>query len=198
MSYYVVRYCCACSCCFNFISLSWTSRVVFVGFRFPVAEAVALGIYAFVKSGDDTGYKSARFSGALPDSISSPMSYTPSTEAFFNASEEASHYFSLIRRAISRINAGKHPKDRFHLKFSGGRFEIAKGNFTEVQINNVATAIALSNIYHVLKAMEHDMEGFVSYLKDNGVPTLVEAIKTGNTPPHDAENFELEGLYGDA
>ena len=96
---------------------------------------------------------------------------------------------------MSCINAGKHPKNRLHLKLSGGWFEIAKGNFTEMQI---VTAIALSNIYHVLKAMEHDMEGFVCYLKDNGVPTLVEAIKTGNTPPHDAENYELEGLYGDA
>ena len=77
---------------------------------------------------------------------------------------------------------------------SGGRFEIAKGNFTEVQINEVVTAIALSNIYHLLKAMEHDMDGFVVYLKTHGVPTLVEAIKTGNTPPHDAEDFELKGF----
>jgi hypothetical protein len=188
-----------CFCCFiNFISLSWTSCVVLVGFRFPVAEAVALGIAAFVKSEDDTRYKSARHSGALSNSTYSPISFTPNTERLFTTNEEALYYFNLIKKAISRINNGKHPKDRFHLKLSGGSFEISNGNFSVVQINDVTTAIALSNIYHVLKAMECDMDGLVVYLKAYGVPTLIVATSTGNTPPYDAEDFELEGLYDDA
>ena len=60
-----------------------------------------------------------------------------------------------------------------------------------VQINDVVTALALSNIYHLLKVMERDMDGFVRYLKTEGVPTLVEATRTGNTPPFDDEDFKL-------
>jgi hypothetical protein len=159
---------------------------------------LCLGIAAFVKSEDGTRYKSARHSGVLPNSTYSPMSYTPNTEAFLTTNEDALYYFNLIKKAFSRINYGKHPKDQFHLKLSGGRFEIAKGNFTVVQINNVTTAITLSNLYHVLKAMECDMDGLVVYLKEFGVPTLIVATRTGNTPPYDAVDFELDGLDDNA
>jgi hypothetical protein len=59
------------------------------------------------------------------------------------------------------------------------------------QINGVTEAIQLSNIYHLLKAMERDMQGFVTYLTQNGVPTLVQAVHTGNTPPFVDVEFNM-------
>eukprot|EP00341_Mesodinium_pulex_P016320 CAMPEP_0116932796 /NCGR_PEP_ID=MMETSP0467-20121206/28656_1 /TAXON_ID=283647 /ORGANISM="Mesodinium pulex, Strain SPMC105" /LENGTH=31 /DNA_ID= /DNA_START= /DNA_END= /DNA_ORIENTATION= len=31
------------------------------------------------------------------------------------------------------------------------------------------------------------MEGFLESLKNDGIPTLVQAIRTGNTPPYDTD-----------
>lgn len=123
----------------------------------------------------------------------SPMSYsgtvTPSSQAFLTRnSEEAYHYYELIQKALKRYNTN------YNVRLSGGSFEICQGVYAVVQLRNVTEAIHVSNIYHVIKAMEGNLDGCFTYLRDHGIPTLVQATNTGNTPPFDQDDFRLDGF----
>jgi hypothetical protein len=71
---------------------------------------------------------------------------------------------------------------------------VSKEVYPIIIVRNVTTAIHLSNIYHLLKAYQYDLSKWTTYLKEHGVPTLVESVRTGNTPPVDFANFNWDGL----
>jgi hypothetical protein len=123
----------------------------------------------------------------------SPMSYsgtvTPSSQWIFNQnSKEMCHYLELIKKALRR-----HSGD-LRIGFSGGSLIISRGVQTVVQLRNVTEAVHLSNIYHVIKAMEFNLNDCFAFLQEFGIPTLVQATNTHKTPPFDQDDFRLDGL----
>jgi hypothetical protein len=108
----------------------------------------------------------------------SPMSYsgtvTPSSQWIFNQNpKETGHYLELIKTSLRR-----HSGD-FHVGFSGGSLIISRGVQTVVQLRDVTEAVHLSNIYHVIKAMEFSLNDCFAFLQEFGIPTLVQATHTG-------------------
>jgi hypothetical protein len=106
------------------------------------------------------------------------MSYsgtvTPSSQWIFHQnSKETGHYLELIKKALRR-----HSGD-FHVGFSGGSLIISRGVQTVVQLRDVTEAVHLSNIYHVIKAMEFSLNDCFAFLQEFGIPTLVQATHTG-------------------
>lgn len=126
-------------------------------------------------------------STTLPQSTYSPLSYTPGTSARFAVNEDEAYYYQLIKKALARSNSCKPPSEQIHPGLSSGRLLFSKGVVPTVQLNDVTTALQLSNVYHLLKAMGPNMEGFLESLENDGIPTLVQAIRTGNTPPYDTD-----------
>jgi len=92
--------------------------------------------------------------------------------------------------AVSLYNHEREPSSRLHLHHSGGRFSVSIGVTPMVTLQNVNSALDMSNIYHCFKAFQGDAIGFVNYLIDNDVPTLVQALHTGTTPPANAQNYK--------
>jgi hypothetical protein len=129
-------------------------------------------------------------SAPIPGSNYSPVSYTPPTPGT-RVNEDTAYYYGMIKRALARTNRGTHPAQRINIKLSGGQLSFSVGVYTILQLNNVTTALQLSNIYHLLKATELNLEVFFNSLRSDGIPTLVQAIRTGNTPPYDYDGFEL-------
>ena len=134
-----------------------------------------------------TVYRFVPHSEALPQSTYSPLSYTPGTSARFAVNEDEAYYYGMIKKVLSRSNSGKPPSEQVHPGLSSGRLLFSKGVVPMVQLNDVTTAVQLSNVYHLLKAMGPDLDGFLTSLRENGIPTLVQAIRTGNTPPFDSD-----------
>jgi len=134
-------------------------------------------------------------SGPLRHSNYSPMSYSPSTKASLQeSSEDTSYYYDLITSALKWITYYEAPHNKYHSKLTGGVFTVSKGLIVVVTVREVTTALQLSNIYHMLKALQGDLSEWTRFLRKNGVPTLIQAIHTGNTPPVDATHYELDGL----
>eukprot|EP01034_Spumella_vulgaris_P044486 gene44486-55332_t len=132
-------------------------------------------------------------SGPLRHSNYSPMSYSPSTKASLQeSSEDTSYYYDLITSALKWITHFDEPHNKYHSKLTGGVFTVSKGVIVVVTVRGVITALQLSNIYHMLKALQGDLPEWIRFLRKNGVPTLVQAIHTGNTPPIDATHYELD------
>lgn len=133
-----------------------------------------------------------RLTTATEVSHYSPMVYsdsaTPRAKERLGKDKNSAHYYKLIKQALHRID----PNFRLHM--SGTQLRILTGVYTIFQINDVSEAIQLSNIYHLLKVMEKDFDGFIAYLRNQGIPTLVQAINTGGTPPFDEDDFWLEGF----
>jgi hypothetical protein len=128
---------------------------------------------------ETSNYSPIAFSGVV----------SPDSQSFLNQnSEEAMHYFKLIQKALRRHSP------HYHLKLSGGYFSILFRIHPVVQLRDVNEAVHVSNIYHVIKAMEGSLTECFQYLNQYGIPTLVQATKTGTTPPFDAEDYLLEGF----
>lgn len=71
---------------------------------------------------------------------------------------------------------------------------MSKGVHVVANIRDVTSALQLSNIYHMLKALQGDLKDWTRFLNTNGVPTLIQAIHTGLTPPIDCTDYEMDGL----
>jgi len=139
------------------------------GFPSPPAAA-ALGAWTFTP-----------YTGALSGSNYSPVFYSPTSPAPGAPSTTAdySHYKALLKSALQRYNQGKAPGNRVHLHHSGGRFSVSIGGFPQVVIDGVNSALDFSNIYHCFKLFDPNIVGFINYLRENGVPTIVQAVHTG-------------------
>lgn len=125
----------------------------------------------------------------------SPLSYTPHTISTLNEEGvDATYYYDLLHDAIIWRNAGHAPNERYHTKLSCGVFTVSKGVYVEATVPGVTSAVHLSNIYHLFKAYQYDLTYWTAYLKKYGVPTLVEAVRTGGTPPHNIEGFNWDGF----
>lgn len=116
----------------------------------------------------------------LTNSNYSPISWTPASEVFISGDENAPYYFNLIKQLLIRIN--KSYEKRFSIHYTGGTFRISYGLEVVVTVPNVDSSLKLSNIYHLLKLYQEEVADFVYYLEESGIPTLVEAVRTGYTP----------------
>eukprot|EP00604_Paraphysomonas_vestita_P004275 CAMPEP_0174825176 /NCGR_PEP_ID=MMETSP1107-20130205/42508_1 /TAXON_ID=36770 /ORGANISM="Paraphysomonas vestita, Strain GFlagA" /LENGTH=159 /DNA_ID=CAMNT_0016056547 /DNA_START=566 /DNA_END=1045 /DNA_ORIENTATION=+ len=121
-------------------------------------------------------------------SITPTNSITPSC----NSDIDAVHYFTLIGQLINRINQNFNQGNRYSAQMSHHGFQICRG-VHRVFLRANFTALDLSNIYYMMKAMEQDMERFIQQLNDNPFPTIVQAVRTGGTPPVNSDLFNIEG-----
>lgn len=127
-------------------------------------------------------------SGALANANYSPMSYTPHTRSYLSsASEDAAHYYDLITSALKWITHHEVAANKYHSSLNGGVFRVCQGVYCVATVPGVTTALQLSNIYHSLKAMQGDLANWAHWLNSEGVPTLVQSIHTGHTPPFDSD-----------
>lgn len=135
------------------------------------------------------------YSQPLRNAAYSPISYTPHTISTLNdEGADATYYYDLLHDAIRWRNAGYAPKERYHTKLSGGVFTVSLGVYPVAVVRGVTTGVHLSNIYHLFKAYQYDLDYWTGYLQKYGVPTLVEAVRTGGTPPHNDEGFNWDGF----
>jgi hypothetical protein len=107
---------------------------------------------------------------------------------------DATYYYDLLHDAIILRNSPHPPNERYHTKLSGGVFTVSKGVYAVAVVRDVTTAVHLSNIYHLFKAYQYNLTYWAGYLQKHGLPTLVEAVRTGGTPPHNAEGFNWDGF----
>ncbi len=92
----------------------------------------------------------------------------------------------MIKKTLAISNSRKPPSEHIHVGLSSGRLLFSVGVLPAVQINNVFTALQLSNIYYLLKASGSNVEDFLENLNKDGIPTLVESTRTGKTYPYDS------------
>ncbi len=116
----------------------------------------------------------------LPDSSYSPMSYTPRTEEIIKTTHNLEHYLALVKSAVRYENSLS--STRYYVLYKdGGRLTFLRGLHTMccVQVN---TALEMSNIFYLLKVYTPDIDSAFTTLKENGIPTLVETVSSGQTP----------------
>jgi hypothetical protein len=102
------------------------------------------------------------------------------------------YYYNLLHRAINHRNIRSRlpPAQRWHLFLNNGKLGLSKSYVPHLQIT-VSTPIEMANIYYLFKGKEPDIEAFKFSLEHEGIPTLVQAVHTGGTPPFDSYLYGL-------
>lgn len=140
-------------------------------------------------------WRFAPYTQPLRHAMYSPMSYSPHTITNLRDSGlDAVYYYDLLHDALNCRNAGFPSAEKYHTKLSGGVFTVSKGVYVEATVRDVTSAVHISNIYHLFKVYQYDPTKWTTYLRTKGVPTLVESVGTGKTPPHNEENFHWDGF----
>lgn len=99
--------------------------------------------------------------------------------------DEFVHYSKLLKSALKYISPF------FHIQFSQGNLIIIHERSTFVTIRGVSTSLHLKNIYYLIKVMKNKPLRWKEYIKEFGIPTLVEATTTGCTPPTINDDFDV-------
>ena len=107
--------------------------------------------------------------------------------------EDAIYYYKLLNKAVNWRNAYLPLNQRYHLQLSGGLFRVSCGVQVVATLHNITTDIQLSNIYHLFKVYQYNPALWIAYLNESGVPTIVEACRTGYTPPFDMAEYLADG-----
>jgi hypothetical protein len=132
-------------------------------------------------------WRFAPCSQPLRNATYSTMSYTPHTVEYLGESGEgAIHSYDLLHDALAWRNAGFPPPDvlhwrngfppaeQYHTKLIGGVLTVSKGVYVVATVHGVTSAVHLSNIYYLFKVYQYEPAKWAAYLKDNGVPTIVD------------------------
>jgi hypothetical protein len=128
----------------------------------------------------------------LANATYSPLSYTPGTETTLrNAGTAISKYYNLIKKGLLFVS---YENQRYSPRLHSQKFEVLLGVYPILSIDGVDSALKLKNIYCLLKACQDDISGFIMYLRDNGIPTLVQSVDDGSTPPFNQTDFSMDGL----
>ena len=98
--------------------------------------------------------------------------------------KDASHYYGLLSRAIRLRNRGVPRSLHFYPQLSGGRLLISRGAIAVLYLD-VSSSRDLKNIYYLFKVYQYDISKWTDYLIKEGIPNIVQAVNTGDTPPSD-------------
>jgi hypothetical protein len=130
---------------------------------------------------------------ALPQESYSPIQYSPVTPISRSEAaahyEDFNHYYELLKKALRRNNRVFGRRKEWTVSYCGGILYVMEG--LQVKANpSVAEAIQMSNIYYLFKTYDSNTDfdcvaKFAKYLRKEGIPTIVQAVHTGNTPPFD-------------
>jgi len=148
----------------------------------PAIEAGATGV--------EVNWKFRPKTSPLPGASYSPMSYSPI--AAISRSEPASNsedfifYYELVSKTVKWVNRSLMlaPSQRWHITYSGGMLGLSQGVYPKMMLP-VRDAVEMDNVYRLLKTLESNIETWAELLKKDGIPTIVQAVHSGGTPPFD-------------
>lgn len=102
----------------------------------------------------------------------------------------------MCERVVNHVYNKRNLVENYYLMdYKDGELFVHRGMSTDALFRLVIpSAVAASNVYHLLKALNDKVPKWIDYLARFGIPQLVEMVNTGSTPKYDGTGYHPDGL----